>query len=104
MLGFDKVGGLPGVRGQGRGGIQHVQVSQSADPLLVASQLSHWQLRDHAPTETPSPATILNQHHPGGGNMCKCSSTFISEDGECAEVGLEGGWLRLLACCWLMPC
>ena len=31
-------------------------------------------------------------------------STFISEDGECAEVGLEGGWLRLLACCWLMPC
>ena len=102
MLGFspsfDNAVGLPGVRGQGRGVIQHVQVSQSAFPLLTASRLSHWQLPDHAPTETPSPGTILNQDQSGCQYM-QMVFTFISEDGEWADVGLEGGWLRLLACC-----
>lgn len=100
MLGFspslDNGVGLPGVTGQGRGVTRHVQASQSSSPLLAASHLSHWQLPDHAPTETPSPATILNQDHSG----CQYQkSTFISEEGEWADVGLEGGWLRLLACC-----
>jgi len=34
-----------------------------------------------------------------GSRTNRDSLSFISEDGEWADVGLEGGWLRLLACC-----
>ena len=73
----------PGGREQGRGGTQRAQVARSETSLLSQPQV-------HEPDETPDPERQAAQD---------CSennlvSTFISEDGEWADVGLGGGWLR----------
>ena len=73
----------PGGREQGRGGTQRAQVARSETSLLSQPQV-------HEPDETPDPERQAAQD-------CSESllvSTFISEDGEWADVGLGGGWLR----------
>ena len=73
----------PGGREQGRGGTQRAQVARSETSLLSQPQV-------HEPDETPDPERQAAQD-------CLeilLVSTFISEDGEWADVGLGGGWLR----------
>ena len=79
----------PGGREQGRGGTQRAQVARSETSLLSQPQV-------HEPDETPDPERRSRFERQAAqdcseGNLV---STFISEDGEWADVGLGGGWLR----------